>query len=140
MSRDEPYNAAERDDVKAASKVARQEQIEDEDIYRQIISTPQGRKWMHKRLGNCCVFQPTFTGEALQSAYLEGQRNIGLLFLNEIARLCPDLFIHMLREANDRAIIADTVANRNAKPEPDDPADVFARNAVDYSTAGDEPA
>jgi hypothetical protein len=65
---------------------------------------------------SCHIFADPFTGNALQEAYAKGERNVGLRFFADIARHCPDSYIQMIKEANDRRIIADTLASRDHDP------------------------
>ena len=115
------YNAAERSDVKAATKLAKLRETQRVDVIRGLMSSTPGRQWMHERLLRAHVFASSFTGEALSSAYREGERNIGLQDLNDIMSCCPDLYILMMQESNERDLANDgrTSAERSNSPNGD---------------------
>jgi hypothetical protein len=81
---------------------------------------------MWRQLEQCHCFNDPFTGDALREAYQKGERNYGLRLLAQINLYCPDQYIQMAREANERYLSN----NRN----PDDPDD---SSATEY-TGGEE--
>ncbi len=98
----EPYNAAERTHVKAAARQARLADRARIDVLVSVMSTPGGRAWVLDILERCSIFATTFTGDALRSAFAEGQRNVGLFVLNDIMQTCPDQYVLMMQERNAR--------------------------------------
>ena len=128
---DDPYNASERTDVREADKAARLAQRQDLDITRDIMRTAAGRQWMYRKLALCHVHATTFTGQALHSAFAEGERNIGLMLEAEILLACPDDFILMIKEANERDITGD-ITRRNRKRANGDDASNGGGNYVNY--------
>lgn len=117
---DVPYNAGEPKHVKAARKAAREAQRDQDTFLQTIMSSTVGRRWMYDKLVGCHIFSTSHTGNALNTAFAEGERNIGLGFLNDIMQACPDYYIVMMREANDRSVIADT-RRTTSEPRRDDP-------------------
>lgn len=119
-------NASDRKSVRELEKRARIAERERAEVITAIMSTRAGRSWMWDRLSSCHVFVTTFNGDALQSAFQEGQRSMGLALLADIMAHCPDQYIHAMRESHDRSI-ADTVrdpvdsadAERRLGPQPD---------------------
>lgn len=70
---------------------------------REVLKTYEGRSLMWRIMEECGIYRTSFTGDALQTAFLEGQRNIGLWVLTEIVFTNgPDTFSIMAREAEDR--------------------------------------
>lgn len=133
---DEPYNAAERTDVREADKASRLSDRQDLDVTRDIMRTTFGRAWMYRKLTACHIYQTTATpGDAFATYFNEGQRNIGLMLNAEILAACPDEFILMLKEANERDISSDTT-RRNRKARNGNGEDIAGSNFVNY----DEPA
>jgi hypothetical protein len=96
------YNAAERAHVKAAAKAAKVADRERREIVGGIMSVAPGRSWMLDLLERCHIFQVSFNGNALASAFAEGERNVGLKLLNDIMSFCPDQYIAMMQERNER--------------------------------------
>jgi hypothetical protein len=108
------YNAANRKDVRRAEKAARQADVARQDTVRGLMSTTQGRQWAYERLVACHIFASSFSLDALQMAFAEGERNAGLQLLNDVMQVSPDEYIQMMREANVR----DTI-ERTRGPDPD---------------------
>lgn len=98
------FNASDPEQVAAKRRSAGKKKKADENVVKQIMSSQAGRAWMHSLLGSCHCFSMSFTGEALSSAFKEGERNIGNMLISSIMATAPDEFIVMLKEhnANDR--------------------------------------
>lgn len=97
-----PDNAADRKDIRRREKEAKIATAQRAQVVHQIMSTVQGREWMWSKLAEARVFHQTFTGDALQSAFNEGQRALGLSMLAEVMLSCPDQYIQAQRESNER--------------------------------------
>lgn len=65
-------------------------QLEDEADLAHIIAGFQGRRFLRRLLQETGAMQATFTGDALTSAFREGQRNIGLKLLAKIQEATPE--------------------------------------------------
>jgi hypothetical protein len=63
-----------------------------------VLSTKGGRLTMWRLLDMAGVYRLSFTGDALWSAFNEGQRNIGNKLLAEIMADFPAEYALMLRE------------------------------------------
>jgi hypothetical protein len=96
------YNASERRDVKQAAKQARLADRQREEIMQGIMSLPPGRSWMLDILEACHIFASSFTINTKATAFNEGQRSIGLRLLGDIMKACPDQYVQMMRERNER--------------------------------------
>lgn len=97
------YNASERKDVRRAEKAAALWGTQRLEIVRGVMSLEPGRRWFYETLATCHVFSTPFTGENNRTNFNLGEQSVGLALLAEIERACPDQFILMLREANDRS-------------------------------------
>ena len=95
-------NAAERKDIRAAEKVSARLDRDRFEFIGTAMSTIHGRVYFYDLLVRTHAFASSFTGEALSSAFAEGERNIGLQVYNDIMLACPEQFISMMREANER--------------------------------------
>ena len=91
------------EDLRAEREQIRRIQVAAESQDFQAIATlPEGRRLLRRLMGECGVFQASFTGEALTAAHKEGKRVIGLWVLEQFSS-CPDLYIQLLTEqTNDR--------------------------------------
>lgn len=114
-----PYNAAERKDVRRAEKVAKLADRQRVEVITNIMSTIPGRAWMLDRLERCHIFATTFVNDALITAFGEGQRNIGLQDIDDIMQACPDKYILMMRERNERDASRSTPSERSSGSNPD---------------------
>ena len=57
------------------------------------MATPQRRRYVWEKLATAGIFQSTFSTDPLQMAFNEGQRNAGLVLLNDVIQYCPEQFI-----------------------------------------------
>jgi len=69
---------------------------------------------MYDLLATCQMFQTSFSKSALEMAFNEGARNVGLRITADIMRVTPDNYVKMLREQKDKDH-ADTVREDTAK-------------------------
>ena len=99
----EPYNAAERQHVKAAAKSAKEADGLQVDFIRASMATRQGRAWFWAELAAAQVFVSSFDSDPLRMAFLEGKRSLGLALLDKLTTHTPDDFVQMMREANARS-------------------------------------
>lgn len=98
---DVPYNAGDRKAIRRAEKLAKQLENEKRDIVRQICSTEAGRRYLWTELSSAHIFHTSFVStEALQMAFLEGERNQGLRLLNSVLLHAPEQFVLMMQEHN----------------------------------------
>ena len=55
-----------------------------EDFRNLFLKTPRGRRVLNDILGQCHIFQTTFTGNS-QGMFLEGKRSIGLIIMTALS-------------------------------------------------------
>ena len=96
------YDASNRKDIRKAEKASAIAEAERVEFLRQALSSVGGRSWFHNLLEACHLFSDPFTGQALTEAYLKGERNVGLRIFTDILSNCPDQYLLMMRESNDR--------------------------------------
>ena len=123
------YNATNTKDIRRAEKDALIDETMRIDFLRAAMSTAQGRAFFHDFLEFCHLFSDPFTGNALVEAYRKGERNVGLRTFADLLAHCPDYYIQMVKEANDRRIARDT--RRPARS--DDPDDTSDPAAAEFS-------
>lgn len=85
-------------EVARKTKLARQREIDD---FRWLMGTVQGRRIVWRLLTQAGVFRTTFRPDSGEMAFLEGNRNMGLLLINEVHSLCPDKYQVMAKETRD---------------------------------------
>ena len=108
-------NAADRKQVRAAEKAAAIAERERGEVVVEMMATPQRRRYVWEKLAAAGIFSTTFSTDPVQMAFNEGQRNQGLVLLNDVIQYCPEQFILAMREANGRRTADDTIdANRDA--------------------------
>lgn len=94
-------NAADIEQVKeAASKEKRGKEQRCDDMLM-VLSTPQGRRFIWRYLTECGVFRTSYTGDATNTIYLEGQRNMGLKILSDVNEASPEAYIKMMLESKE---------------------------------------
>lgn len=101
---------------RTAAKAAEEERLareKEQNELRWIMSTKQGRRFIHRLLSRAGVFQSSFNTNAAMMAFNEGNRNAGLQLLNDIMEACPERYTEMLAEQKEAKERND---NRNADP------------------------
>lgn len=82
-------NAASQEEINAARENARRiRECELEDV-RWLLSHPQGVRFFRRLLEKGGVFRTTFTGDE-KTFFLEGNRNLALVFFNDCCEAAPD--------------------------------------------------
>ena len=96
------HNAADRKEIRKAQKAARLAEKQRGDMVRQICATEPGRRYFWDLLSECNIFNAIYPSHPELGAIL-GERNVGLRLLAQIMAHCPEQFILMIREANERS-------------------------------------
>lgn len=73
----------------------------DDTAWSNLLAERWGRRIVWRQLAACGVFRTTFTGEALSSAFQEGQRAAGLAILARVMEIAPAALPLMQAEAED---------------------------------------
>jgi len=126
-----PYDAGNRKDVRTLEKQAKLEETQRREVVTGIMSVAPGRKWMCDLLEHCHIFATSFSDVAARMAFMEGQREVGLLLLTDIMSACPDEYITMMGERNARQSSTDARLSR---------ADATAGDGDDYDDGADSSA
>ena len=96
------YNASDRKHIRAAEKAAATAEAQRSEVVVESMATVPRRRYVWDKLADCGIFRTTFSPDPLQMAFNEGQRNQGLVLLNDIIEHCPDQFIQAMKEHNER--------------------------------------
>jgi hypothetical protein len=140
--------------VSKLEKAARVRERDESQALVQLMESTNGRAWILRSLEGSHVFSTSFSLNALQMSFHEGERNRGLELLNSIMKYCPDQYVLMMRERNardsatERSISKDTngrdgdadrAADTSSRVEPD-LFDVTIESAVpsDYEPTPDD--
>ena len=68
----------DEDDIRKQNQLRQQVEYQRaEKDFAAVVDTPEGRRFIKRLLGECSVYQSTFTGEALTTSHREGKRAIG---------------------------------------------------------------
>lgn len=108
-------NAARIKDVRKAEKASARFELERVEGLRHLCSTYPGRLWLWRQMEEANVFSQTFTGEALTTAFNEGQRARGLAILSDLMLHAPDTFLKMMVEHNERSSTSSALADRDTQ-------------------------
>lgn len=95
---DAPYNASDPRQVAGRKRAAKRRQKKDGDFLCRALKDAEGRSFFYELLAKCHSFRTTFTGEALSSAFSEGERNIGTQLYAMLMNADPKAFLLMLTE------------------------------------------
>ena len=66
-----------------------------------LMSNPRGRRIVYGDLVRCHMYETSFTGNS-QTFFKEGERNVALQRLQDIIDNCPDKYMVMLEENQNR--------------------------------------
>lgn len=84
-----------RKESEAEKKRTRQRELSD---IRAVLDKPAGRRFIWRLLSIAGITRSVFTQNAMQTAFLEGQRNLGLLLLEDINEAETHAFAQMQEE------------------------------------------
>jgi hypothetical protein len=98
---DEPLvtNASDEKQVKEAGKRRKVKDAEEITDLREVLKTPAGRRVLWRVLELCRAEQISFSTNALQMAFNEGHRNVGVQVKLAIVSADPALWTAMQEEA-----------------------------------------
>lgn len=135
-----PFNASSRKDIRAAEKEAKLAETNNREVVTDLMSTTIGRAWVLAKLESCHMFNDPFSGDALLEAYRKGERNVGLVLLADLMLFCPDQYVLMMREANDRSTAAEYRRGQGADGRTDGPESDPAERSEFVNEYGDRTA
>lgn len=73
------------------------------DALRAVMDSPLGRIFVSEVIAECGIYRLSFASDPHQTAFAEGERNVGLRLLAECQRDAPLSFALMQQETADRA-------------------------------------
>ena len=82
-----------------------------------LLSKPEGRRFFWRLFNDSDLFRPSFTGDALTSAYNEGRRSVAHQLMEEMQRLNRHAYAAMVKEAMNDISVREAVAAESAKAE-----------------------
>ena len=71
------------------------------DDWKWLMKTRRGRRIVWRLLESAGVFRVSFNTNAMAMAFAEGNKNAGLQIFAQVQQHSPDLYITMVKEAND---------------------------------------
>lgn len=128
-------NAGNRKDVRQAEKLAAQAESIRGEFTRTVMSTTQGRQWINDILVRCHIFHNPMTDSERWTTFALGEMNIGQQILADIMTYCPDQYVQMQREANDRRIL-NNVRDANVNPDRDPGTEHYGSPDPDWGIEG----
>lgn len=96
------YNAANRQSVRAAEKLAKVDEAKRQAVIVALCDHSDGRQYLWEELEAAHIFQSVMEESHARMSFLEGQRSMGLRLLGDIMRYAPARFTLMMEEANGR--------------------------------------
>ncbi len=79
----------------------RQKRQRADDDLAALMMTEHGRRLMWRLLGDCRIFEQSFTGDLAGTSFNEGKRSVGNKWFADVHRVCPDLYLKMAKEAKE---------------------------------------
>ena len=96
------FDASNRKEIRRAEKAAAIADRQRAGVIQGLMQTSAGRAYIWDELAACHIFSTSFSLEALQMAFAEGERNAGLRLMDSIMESAPEEFLMMWREKRDR--------------------------------------
>jgi len=96
------YDAGDRTHVSERQKRRRLKGERDDADLLWLMNQREGRRFVWRLLQACHLYETSFTGTS-STFFREGERNVGLLVLADITRLCPELYARMVGEQQGEA-------------------------------------
>ena len=92
-------NAADPKAVKARNRRERREADRLSADVKWVMSEPQGRRFALWLMNKAALNETSFRGNALDMAFREGHRNLGLMVQAHVLEACPELYMLALDES-----------------------------------------
>jgi hypothetical protein len=90
-------------DVARRAKAARQTDIQKRHFLRELMQKSAGRDWMFDLLSSVHIYHTPFArGAPDATAFALGEQNVGLRLMADLHSACPDLYLRMLGEQDER--------------------------------------
>jgi len=99
-----------QDDIDPAARAKRRKEKTDEARqelraeafeFVELMDLRSGRNVVHRMLSKAGVYHTTFALDPYQTAFNEGQRNMGLWMLSQVLQYTPEQYALMLKENAD---------------------------------------
>lgn len=97
MKPNNPLNLPDRQAAALREEVNRRKREQELLDIKLLMSTKEGRRICWRLLSITGVYRTSFTGNS-ETYFREGQRNVGLIIINDIQEAAPDDFVTMLKE------------------------------------------
>lgn len=85
----------------AAAEIERVQRLIEIEDFKWLMGHKPGRRLVWGLLEKHGVFRSSFSSDALQMAFMEGQRNDGLTLMALILEHAPDRYVEMMKEQKD---------------------------------------
>ena len=109
------YNAANRQSIRAAEKLAKVDEAKRQAVIVALCDHADGRQYLWEELEFAHIFQSTMSESRAQMAFLEGQRSMGLRLLGTIMQYAPARFTLMMEEANGRSSARELAGSKGSR-------------------------
>jgi hypothetical protein len=93
------YDAGDPVHVERRRKSAKTTRLQRNEDLRWLMGDARGRRFVWNLLAKAGVFRSSMGASAELTAFNEGRRDLGLVLLADLMRLCPDQYGRMQAEA-----------------------------------------
>lgn len=101
MNTDQPFDLDQQQAFRQETE--RQKKLEQEiaaEDWKWLMSSKQGRRTVWRILQQAGVFRLSYAASSHDTAFNEGQRNVGLFMLAPINAHCPEMYLLMIKESH----------------------------------------
>ncbi len=92
------YDASDETETKKRELEAKRRDRDTRDVLTALLTERKGRDWMWSLLSAAHMYEANPPSDPLQMAYREGERNIGLMLMQQLLRHAPNAIIQMMQE------------------------------------------
>lgn len=96
-------NAADEEQVGKAYDRSRATSLQADNDLRTLMEHEWGRRFMLAMLSRCGVWLDDFSESHALMSRMSGRRSVGLQQMQDIGRVCPELYDLMMKEARTHA-------------------------------------
>ena len=95
-----PYNASDENQVKDKQQKYKNERDQQLEDIKDILASKAGMRFFSRLFSEGKVFQTTFTGDS-QTFFLEGHRNLALMFFADVCEACPEKIARLMLQKEE---------------------------------------
>jgi hypothetical protein len=111
------FSSIDRRRIRQREREAKAIEADNETIMSTIMEHYDGRRWLYDKFVRGHIFSTPFSSDPIQMAYNCGIQNEALRDFQQVVALCPDEYLQMMKEANERDKLERDASRRQSGPD-----------------------